>query len=199
MAVGALLRELVQKTPPNLGGGVGDVLGTLGMLNQVQHLSEEHRLALINLFTMSIGDYLDNYFQSDALKALQTFGAMSGVFQSPYAPNTAYGLLHHAWAMTSGIQGKFDYVRGGMGAITQAMAKSAESRGVEIHVNAPVQEVIVEHGAARGVVLADGKTIRARAVASCLNPRLLFTRLVDPSVLPEAFQRRMSTWRCVSG
>ena len=199
MAVGAALRKVALRTPPNIGGGFADVVSALGTLNEVRRLEPNHRLALIDLFTKSIGDYLDSRFQSDALKAVQTFGAMSGVFLSPYAPNTAYGLLHHAWGMTSGVQGKFDYVRGGMGAITQAMAKSAESRGAEIRVSCSVREVIVEKGRANGVVLHDGTIVRARAVASNLNPRLLFGHLVDPGALPAAFRSRMTHWRCGSG
>ncbi len=199
MKVADVVKQMVLETPPNLGGGIRDVLRALTVGNRLRKLDNETTQALINQFTMSIGHYLDNWFESDLLKGMLAFPALTGVFTGPYATGTAYGLLHHAWGMTSGTQGKWDYTRGGMGGITQAMARSAEARGVDIQLNAGVQEVIVEKGVARGVVLEDGSTIRARAVVSNLNPKLLFTRLVDPKYQPAAFHRRMQTWRCGSG
>jgi len=197
--VATLMKQMVLETPPNLGGGIRDVLRALKVGNRIRKLDIESIQAFINQFTMSIGDYVDNWFEWDLLKGMLAFPALTGVFLSPYATGTAYGLLHHSWGMTTGKQGKWDYSRGGMGGITQAMARSAEARGVDIQVNASVREVILENGIARGVVLEDGSAIRARTVVSNLNPQLLFTRLVDPASQPAAFHKRMQNWRSCSG
>lgn len=197
--VAQLIKSTILQAPPNAGGGIGEIVKAVKLANRGRKLSPNALQALVDLFTTSIGQYLDSWFNWDRLKGMQTFGAMTGVLQSPYAPNTAYGLLHHAWGTTGGKAGKFDYSRGGMGGITQAMLKSAEAKGVEVSVNAGVREVIVENGRANGVVLEDGTSIRARAVISNLNPNLLFTQLVDNSILPERFGRRMKNWRSVGG
>ncbi len=99
---------------------------------------------------------------------------------SPYTPGSAYVLLHHVFGEVNGNKGAWGHAIGGMGAITQAMARSAASRGVEIHVDSPVREIIVEGGRAVGAVTENGKTFRASAVVSNLNPKLLYEKLVDP-------------------
>src|SRR4029077_10667506 len=88
---------------------------------------------------------------------------------------------------------------GGMGAITQAMAKACQAQGVEIHLDAGVREVLVEKGRAVGVACENGETVRARAVISNLNPKLLFQTLVDPALLPQDFRERMTSYRMGSG
>jgi phytoene dehydrogenase-like protein len=99
----------------------------------------------------------------------------------------------------NGRKGAWGHAIGGMGAITQAMASAARERGVEIETDAPVREVIVEKDRAAGVVLADGRVVRARAVAANVNPRLLFERLVPAGAVPAEFLDRMRRWRCGSG
>jgi phytoene dehydrogenase-like protein len=99
----------------------------------------------------------------------------------------------------NGKKGAWGHAIGGMGAISQAMAKAAAERGVEIRVASPVREVIVESRRAVGVVLENGEAIRARGVVSNLNPKLLYGKLIDPSVLERNFRERMENWRCGSG
>ncbi len=149
--------------------------------------------------TASVGDYLDSWFESDALKGLFGYEGIIGNLVSPYQAGSAYLLLHHAFGELDGTVGAWGYPRGGMGAVSQAIARAAEGFGAGIRVDAPVAEVIVEKGAAKGVVLADGTAIRARAVAAAINPRLLFTKLVDDGALEPEFRRRMEGWRCRSG
>ena len=108
-------------------------------------------------------------------------------------------LLHHVFGEQEGEDGAWGHAVGGMGSITEAMAKSAAAHGVDIEVNAPAAEVIVERGRAQGVALADGRQIRARLVAANVNPKLLFGRLLDPSRLPEEFARDIAKYRCASG
>jgi phytoene dehydrogenase-like protein len=146
-----------------------------------------------------VGDYLDGWFDSDPIKGLFGYEGIIGNMVSPYAAGSAYVLIHHAFGEVNGKKGYWGHAKGGMGAITQALARSAEAHGASIEVNAPVREVIVEKGAARGVVLADGRRILARAVAANVNPKLLYLKLVDRGALDADFIRQMEGWRCRSG
>src|SRR4029079_13160659 len=164
-----VLRELVLQAPPNLASGVaglGQLLraGALGRRLRRQ-LSDEDVRTLYTLFTRSAGEILDSWFEHDLVKALFGFDAVVGFYGSPYTPGTGYVLLHHAFGEVNGKRRVWGHAIGGMGAITKTMAKAAVSHGVEIETDAPVRELLVEHGAARGVVLLDGRVIRANAVA----------------------------------
>jgi phytoene dehydrogenase-like protein len=108
-------------------------------------------------------------------------------------------LLHHVFGEVNGKKGAWGHAIGGMGAITQAMARSAAERGVEIRLCSPVREVLIESGCAVGVVTEKGEAIRARCVISNLNPRLLYGSLIDPQELPADFRERIKQWRCGSG
>ena len=134
----------------------------------------ERQRALLDLFAKSAADYLEGFFESDPIKAVFGFDAVVGNYASPYSPGSAYVLLHHCFGEVNGKKGIWGHAIGGMGAITQAMAKSARAQGADIETKAGVREVIVEKGRAAGVVLDDGRTIRARAVVSNLNPKLLY-------------------------
>jgi len=194
-----VLRHIVEAPPPNLGGGWQEAWRALKLGRRLHGLSTADQQALAEVMTMSIGDYLDRWFESDPVKGLFGYEGIIGNFVGPYHQGSAYLLLHHAFGQVNGQTGAWGYARGGMGAITQAMARSARERGVEIETDATVDEVLVENGQAAGVVLADGRTIRARRVAANVNPRLLFGRLVDPGCLPDDFRARMEGWRCASG
>jgi phytoene dehydrogenase-like protein len=203
-AVADVLRDLTLQQPPNLvDGGWRSVLSegwrALSTGHRLRRLSMEHRRALLDLFTKSAGDYLDGWFETDCVKAAFGFDSIVGTFASPYTPNTAYVLLHHVFGEVNGKKGTWGHAIGGMGAITQAMASAARERGVEIEVDAPVREVIVEKGRAAGVVLKDGRSIRARAVASNVHPKLLFDRLVPEEALPSDFLARIRRWKSGSG
>src|ERR1700730_17207656 len=122
-----------------------------------------------------------------------------GNYASPYTPGSAYVLLHHSFGEVNGKKGVWGHAIGGMGAITQAMAKAAAARGVDIRLATRVRQVLVENGRAIGVETDKGETIRATAVAAGINPKLLYLHLVDARALPEGFRRRMENWRCGSG
>jgi phytoene dehydrogenase-like protein len=151
--------------------------------NRLRRLSTENLRVILDLFTKSAGDYLDQWFEGDLIKALFGFDAVVGNYASPYTPGTAYVLLHHAFGEVNGKQRVWGHAIGGMGAITQAMAKAAESHGVEIETAAAVREVVIEHERACGVVLADGRVIRGQVVAANVNPRLLYTTMVAEGAL----------------
>ena len=194
-----VLREVMREAPPNMGGGLRDLWTALKLGNRLRKLSRQQQATFAELMTMSIGDYLDRWFESDPIKGEFGFEGIVGNMVSPYQAGTAYVLLHHAFGEMNGRTGAWGHARGGMGAITQAMARSAEAHGADIEVSAPVREVIVRGGQARGVVLEDGRSLQATVVSGNVNPKLLFLKLMDPSLLPEDFRKRMTGWRCRSG
>jgi len=202
-ALAETVRPLMREPPVDLNGGLGGTLRALALAKKLRSLDPARQAALADLMTMSVGDYLDRWFEGDAVKGAFGFEGIIGNLASPYHPGTAYVLLHHAFGQVDGRTGAWGHAKGGMGAITQAMAASAETRGVAIEVDAAVREIVIEgqgDGArAAGVVLEDGRTIRARRVAANVNPKLLFLQLMDPAVLPDSFRKRIEGWRCRSG
>jgi phytoene dehydrogenase-like protein len=203
-AVADVLRELVLKTPPNIVEGsplaaISELIKTAQLANRMRRLGLERQRELLDLFTSSAGDYLDGWFESAPIKAALGFDGIVGNYASPYAPGSAYVLLHHCFGEVNGKKGVWGHAIGGMGAITQAMAKAAAAHGVEIRLSAPIAKVIVERDRAVGVATERGEEIRARAVVSNLNPKLLYLRLIDADALPPDFRRRIETYRCGSG
>jgi len=194
-----LLRSVLMETPPNAGGGLRDLLGALAMGNRVRHLGMEGQRDLVDFFMKSAGDILDFWFETDPLKGLLGFDAITGAYASPYTPGTAYVLLHHVFGEVNGIKGAWGHAIGGMGAITQAMARACAEAGVDIRTDSPVREVVMDRGRASGVVLEDGTAIRGRAVVSNINPKLLYGGLIPDGALPADFMERIRKFKCGSG
>ena len=199
-----LLRELILRAPPNLTRGVSlesirELMKAARFGNRIRRLSTQSMSAILDLFTKSAGDYLDAWFEGELVKALFGFDAIVGNYASPYTPGTAYVLLHHAFGEVNGKKRMWGHAVGGMGAITQAMARAAIGCGVEIETNAPVREILIDKGRAAGVVLASGRVIRGTAVAANVDPKRLYTVLVPAEALDASFVRRMRAWRCGSG
>ena len=202
--VADVLRDLVLQTPPNVTSGgwlqaLPEMLRGARQAKRIAKLDLPMRRELLDLFVKSAGDYLDSWFESAPIKAAYGFDGVVGNYASPYAGGSAYVLLHHVFGEVNGKKGAWGHAIGGMGAITQAMAKAAAARGVEIRVASPVRKVLVEGGRAVGVVTEIGETIRARSVVSNLNPKLLYGSLIDPGTLPQDFRERIAHWRCGSG
>jgi phytoene dehydrogenase-like protein len=194
-----LLRGLILKTPYNASARPRDLATALGLLNQVRRMGLQGQGDLLDLFGKSAGDMLDAWFETDVLKGLLGFDAVVGNYASPYTPGSAYVLVHHIFGEAGGVKGAWGHAIGGMGSITQAMARACVEAGVEISTNASVREVAIVGGRAVGVVLEDGEDIGARTVVSNVNPKLLFGSLVAAQHLPAEFSRRMESWRCGSG
>ncbi|MCB2096123.1 MAG: NAD(P)/FAD-dependent oxidoreductase [Parvularculaceae bacterium] len=190
-----LLRKMLPVTPPNVGGGIRDMIAAAGLGNDVRKLGLEGQRDLVDFFGKSAGEILDQWFENELLKGMLGFDAITGFYGSPYTPGSAYVLLHHVFGEANGVKGAWGHAIGGMGAITQAMAKACAEAGVDIRVNAPVKEVILKSGRAQGVVLGDGTTIAARAVASNIHPNLLYGGLVPNDALPADFVERLNGWR----
>ncbi len=199
-----VLRDLVLETPPNVTAGgwrgaLPELLRSANLGKRIAKLDMTLRRELLDLFVKSAGDYLDAWFESAPIKAAYGFDGIVGNYASPYTPGSAYVLLHHVFGEVNGNKGAWGHAIGGMGAISQAMARAAAERGVEIRVSSPVREVIVESGRAVGVVTESGEAFRARSIVSNLNPKLLYGKLIDASALEPNFRERMAQWRCGSG
>src|SRR3954466_15150095 len=191
--VADFLRQLILKTPPNVGGGLLDVLKGMQAGNLLRKLDMEARRDLLAFSTRSAADLLDPWFESEPIKAAFGFDAVVGNYASPYHPNTAYVLLHHVFGEVNGKRGAWGHAIGGMGAITQAMAKEATRLGVEIECNAPVGKVF-----AGKVVVANGREIQATAIIANVNPKLLYLNLIDEKSLPPNFIERLKRYKCGS-
>ena len=197
--VADVLRDLVLATPPNVGGGVGAMLDAWKVAKRFRALDLAGQRDVLDLFTKSAGEVLDRWFESGPIKAALGFDAVVGNFASPYAQGSAYVLLHHVFGEVNGKRGQWGHARGGMGSITQAMARECAARGVVLRTNADVLRVIVEAGRAVGVELGSGELVRAKRVVANVNPKLLFERLVAPEHLPADFRARIAGYRCGSG
>ncbi len=197
--VAAVLKDLLLETPPNVGGGIADILQAWRVGKRFKALDMAARRDVLDLFTKSAGDVLDQYFESAPIKACFGFDSVVGNFASPYTPGSAYVLLHHVFGEVNGKQGSWGHAIGGMGAITQAMAKEAVARGVEITLDAPVNTVLVENNVAVGVQLKNGDVVRAKRVVSNLNPKLLFGKLVAQHDVSSEFTQRINGFKCGSG
>jgi phytoene dehydrogenase-like protein len=199
-----VLRQFLLRAPPNMvegfnAGSIREAFNALGTANILRKLSLEQQRSLFDLFTRSAGEMLDETFESDLVKALFGFDAIVGNYASPYAAGSAYVMLHHAFGEVNGKKGVWGHAIGGMGAITQAMAKAARGHGADIALEAGAREVIVERDRAVGVILDNGETVRAKYVASSVNPKLLYTRLISADALPADFLGRIKNWRNGSG
>jgi phytoene dehydrogenase-like protein len=194
-----LLRSVLLKTPYNASASPRDLITGLSLANRLRKMGRQGQGDVLDLFGKSAGELLDAWFETDVLKGLMGFDATIGNYASPYTPGSAYVLIHHVFGEVNGVRGAWGHALGGMGSITQAMARACVEAGVEISLDSPVREIAITAGRARGVVLEDGRDIEARTVVSNLNPKLLFSALVPREHQPQAFQERMAAWRCGSG
>jgi phytoene dehydrogenase-like protein len=203
-AVADVLRATLLETPPNALQGAGfaaitELFKAGRLANRIRALGLDLQRDLLDLFTASAGEFLDGWFESAPIKAVFGFDSIVGNYASPYSLNSAYVLLHHNFGEVNGKKGVWGHAIGGMGAITQAMAASAKTRGVEIRLSQRVRRVLVENGRAMGIETDNGDILRAGAVVAAINPKLLYCQLVDPGALSDGFLRRMENWRCGSG
>ncbi len=192
--VADVLRSLVLRCPPNIGGGLMDIVRAVQAGSLFKMLDMEGRRDLLAFFTRSAGELMDDWFESDGIKAAFAFDAVVGNYASPYHPNTGYVLLHHVFGEVNGKRGAWGHAIGGMGAISEALASEARRLGVEIECNAAVKEITVGK-----VVLEKGIEVAARAIVANVNPKLLYLNLMDEKDLPADFVGRMKRYKCGSG
>jgi phytoene dehydrogenase-like protein len=198
-AVGDVLRDFALKTPPNHLDGLRGLPRALLQGNALRKLKLPQQRDLLDLFTKSARDVLDYWFDSDPIKAVLGFDSIVGNYASPDSTGSAYVLLHHTFGGVNGKKGAWGHAMGGMGAITQAMAKSCLAAGVKILLDSPVKSVDVANSRAQGVTLESGQALAADIVAANVGPKLLFTRLVAPAALDADFRKRIATYKVGSG
>lgn len=190
--VESLLLMIPPRFPPQ---GIGDYVDYLRLAARLRGLSRNQMTALVKIFTQSAADFLDEWFESEQLKVTLATDAVIGANGGPRSPGTAYILLHHMMGKVAGKRGLWGFVRGGMGALSEAIAASARSRGAQIRLQAPVARILVKDGVARGVALEDGEEISASTIASNLHPRTTFFTLIGERELPAEFVARLRHYR----
>lgn len=190
--VAAVIEPTLVQVPPNL---VKPRLSDLWKLFQLGRSAQKLGSSIgeaVEILTGSARTILDRWFESDELKATLATDAVIGAIAAPSMPGTAYVLFHHVMGETNGKRGVWGYVRGGMGGLTQALAKAAKDLGVNVRCNATVERILVKNGRVEGVALADGTDIRSSVVASNADAHVTFECLVAPGELPEDFRAAIS-------
>ena len=190
--VEGLLLTAPPQFPPQ---GLGDFIDYLKLAARLRGLSPGETVALVKIFTQSAAEFLDEWFESEQVKVTLATDGVIGANGGPRSPGTAYILLHHCMGGVAGHRGLWGFVRGGMGTVAEAIAASARAWGAEIRTSAAVAKVLVRGGRAWGVVLESGEEIEGAAIASNLDPKLTFLRLVDPSHLDPEFAESIRKFR----
>ncbi len=196
-----VLAPLLVQPPPRLGSTRWpDLRDTLRLAWRYRGLGVRTLADVTRLLTMSITDLLDDWFESEQVKASLAINGVIGTWAGPDEPGTAYVMAHHSIGdVGDGHMGSWGFPEGGMGAVADAIRRSAEAAGSCVRTGAPVEHVIVQGGHARGVVLAGGEEVRAPVVVSAVHPRLTFLEQVDRAELPAEFVADVERWRSRSG
>ena len=197
--VADVLRDLALRPPPNVGGGITGLVEALTTGRLLARLPREVQRDVLDLFTKSAREFLQPWFKSDPVQAAFGFDAVVGNYASPDTPGSAYVLLHHVFGQVNGHKGSWGHVIGGMGSITQMMAEACAEHNVEISLNSPVEQVLVEDGRATGVRLASGEELHSARVIANVGPKLLYGQMIPRAVLPPDFARRIDGYACGSG
>jgi phytoene dehydrogenase-like protein len=198
--LGPLVGPLLHRIPPKLGSRrPRDLLDQAALLPILGKIDVRAAFDLTRLFTSSIADLVEERFVSDAMRGLLSVSGVIGTWAGPRSAGTAFVMLHHHLDQ-SGSQGAgWGFPRGGMGAVTQALAASAGSFGAQILTDAEVARIDVRNGRVTGVTLADGREVRASTVITTAHPAISFLRLVDRSKLPSDFVQDIESWKSRSG
>jgi phytoene dehydrogenase-like protein len=194
--ISQVVEELLLTVPPQFPPqGLGDAIEYLKLAGKVRGLSPKHIIALVKIFTQSAAEFLDEWFESEQVKVTLATDGVIGANGGPRSPGTAYILLHHCMGGVAGHRGLWGFVRGGMGAVAEAIAGSARAKGVEIRTGASVERVLVRSGRAYAVVLETGEEIEGGQIASNLDPKVTFLRLLKDRDLPEDFVEAIRHFR----
>jgi phytoene dehydrogenase-like protein len=198
----AVLGPLLAEVPPRLGSRrLSDLAEQARLLWRLRGFDSSAVADATRLFTMSMADLLDDFFESPQMLGVLSVSGVIGTWAGPRSPGTAYVMAHHHLGdIGAGKVGAWGFPRGGMGGLTQAIASAAQALGVEIRVGSPVEHIEVRGGAVRGVVLAgSGEELRARTVVTTVHPKLAFLRMVHRSALPDGFVADIEHWNTRSG
>ena len=199
--VSDVLGPLLLSVPPHVGSmKLGDLLPQLQTAWNMRKLGQRGVADVTRLFTMSVTDLLDDWFESDAIKAMLTVNGVIGTWAGPDEPGTAYVMLHHSIGdVGDGHLGSWGFQQGGMGAVSDSIRRSAESFGCEVRTEAKVAKILTRGGRAVGVALENGEELRAPVVVSCIHPKIGFLDLLDRNELPADFVWDIERWKTRSG
>ena len=164
-----------------------ELMKLLFLGKRFQGLASEDKYNQVQLMTMSAIDFLDQWFETDVLKATMSASGIIGTFLGVRSPGTAYVLLHHYMGEIDGAFRSWGFARGGTGAISNAIADAAREAGAEIRTESPIAKIIVKGNRAQGVVLQNGDEIYADVISSSVDPRLTFIKFIEESALPTEF------------
>lgn len=187
---------LLTTPPPFPPASLGAWVEYLKLAGRMRGLSRAELVGLVKVFTQSASDFLDDWFESPELKVTLATDGVIGANGGPRSAGTAYILLHHCMGGVAGHRGLWGFVRGGMGAVSNAIADSARAAGATIRTGAPVARILVRNGRAAGVALESGEEIQAGIVASNCDPKRTFLQLIEPSALPPDFVESVQRFRC---
>ena len=197
-----ILGPMLMQTPPDIGskklGSIWD-LAKLGWSLR-KHYDRNTVADVTRLFTMSATDLLDRWFETPQMKGFMAVNGIIGTWAGPDAPGTAYVLMHHSVGdIGDGEVASWGFMEGGMGAVADAVRASAESKGAEVRVNAPVERILIRGGRAYGVALAGGEELHAPIVITACHPKITFLDQIDRSELPPEFVHDIKHWKTRSG
>jgi phytoene dehydrogenase-like protein len=190
-----VIRPLLLRRPPAIDIRSAADLGEFVRLAWHFFRHRKRVARLVDLMTLSVSDFLDEWFESDDVKGALCPGGVIGAWGGPRTPGTAYVLLHHRMGEVAGLRGGWGFVRGGMGALSEAIASAARAAGAEVRTDAEVAQVNVHGSHAVGVTLKDGTSLRARAVISAIHPRTTFLDHVGAEHLPDDLVREVERYR----
>lgn len=186
--VASVIEPTLTQIPPNvLRPGLGDLVNAGKMGRALQKMGPNMNEA-VEILTGAARPILDRWFESEELKGTIATDAIIGAFMAPSMPGTAYVLFHHVMGETNGKKGVWAYMRGGMGGLTQSLARAAKDLGVEIRTETSVERILTKNGAVTGVALSNGDELLAKNVASSVDMHLTFEKFLDPATLPPEFR-----------
>jgi len=188
-SVGGVIRNQMLREPPKLDAGFTDLLALGRMGLDIHRLTPELRHRLLQILTSSAYDLIERWFESSMIKSMYGAACFSGNYASLRQPGSAIPLFHTTIGELDGERGAWRMVKGGMGALTQAMASFARSKGAHIRTDAPVGKILVENGSATGVRLESGEVIKGRCVMANTDPKRTFLKLVDSEHLDQGFAK----------
>ena len=190
------IRPFLMRTPPDpTSFRPKDIQELLYLGKKLYDFGEEQLYEFFRFFTMSVAEFLDEYFESDIIKAALSGSGIIGTALGPYSPGTAYVLLHHYMGDVDGNVGSWGFARGGMGSISKAIAGALQEHGGEIRTGAGVDQILVKGGRVSGVALEGGEEIKAKMVVSNLDAKRTFLNIMDPKDLPDGVVQRAKNFK----
>ncbi len=199
--IGRVLGPMLNDIPPKVGSHrPADLARQAMLLRRLRGVDERKAVAITRLMTSSVADLVEDQFESDAMRGVLAVSGVIGTWAGPRSAGTAYVMLHHHIGdIGDGQTGAWGFPRGGMGAVTGALASAARSFGAEIRTDAPVASITTKTGAVTGVVLESGEELTAPTVVTTAHPQISFLRLLDRRDLPADFVEEIETWKSRSG